>query len=70
MFEACFCGRVGRIADREPVYCGDLVWGLRCRDCGDVDRLAWLDSKARDALLREASEEPRLAYQIAVSRPV
>jgi hypothetical protein len=55
MIEARFCGRVGPISDCEPVYCGDLSWGLRCPRCGDVDLLAWLSAEARDTLLREAS---------------
>ena len=59
--EACFCGRVGPITERQPVYCGDGQWGLRCA-CGDVDLLAWLPEDVRADLLREASVSPVYAY--------
>jgi hypothetical protein len=59
--EACFCGRVGPITERQPVYCGDGVWGLQC-PCGDVDLLGWLPPSVRADLLRDASAAPVYAY--------
>jgi hypothetical protein len=55
MQEACFCGRAGALADREPTYAGDGEWGLACPACGRLDRLEWLTTQARRALLAEAS---------------
>lgn len=53
--EACFCGRVGELEDREPVYAGDGDWGLRCPACGHLDRLETWPEAARRATLAEAA---------------
>ncbi len=55
MREACFCGRVGEVVDREPVYAGDGEWGLACPECGDLDRLLWLPEERRRQTLQEAA---------------
>ena len=53
--EICFCGWVGELEDREPVYAGDGEWGLGCPMCGHLDRLeAWSDA-ARSCTLAEAA---------------
>jgi hypothetical protein len=44
--EICFCGWVGELEDREPVYAGDGEWGLGCPNCGHLDRLeAWSEAE-------------------------
>jgi hypothetical protein len=40
MRAVCFCGWVGAVEDREPVYLGDAAWGLACPGCGRLDTLA------------------------------
>lgn len=60
MHETCFCGRNGSLADRTPIYVGDGEWALACPDCGRLDRLAWLPTEARHALLAEAAERARV----------
>ena len=55
IYEDCFCGRIGPMSEREPVYLGGLKWGLRCRICGDVDNLEWLEGDSRSGLLRAAN---------------
>ncbi len=42
MYEVCFCGRTGRLEDREPVLDEEIRWALRCPDCGHLDYLRWL----------------------------
>jgi len=37
--EICFCGWVGALEDRKPVYAGAGEWGLGCPMCGRLDRL-------------------------------
>jgi hypothetical protein len=46
MREVCFCGRVGRLEDREPVLDDEARWLLRCPDCGHQDDLRWLSGEA------------------------
>jgi hypothetical protein len=54
MHEACFCGWVGELEDREPIYLGDGEYGLACQRCGHVDRLHYLGATARRTTLEEA----------------
>ena len=53
--EICFCGWVGELEDREPVYAGDGEWGLGCPMCGHVDRLEGWSEAARAWTLAEAA---------------
>jgi hypothetical protein len=53
--EICFCGWVGEVEDREPVYAGAGEWGLRCPMCGHVDRLEDWSEAARAWTLAEAA---------------
>ncbi len=55
MREACFCGRIGEVEDREPVYAGEGEWGLACPACGHLDHLPWLSEERRHQTLREAA---------------
>jgi hypothetical protein len=56
MKEACYCGRVGEIEDREPIVLDGGIWALRCPGdaCGHGDRLAWLPEEAAFLLWGEA----------------
>ena len=56
MQEACYCGRVGEVEDREPAYGGDgaRVKALRCSWCGHLDSLPQLDNDARREVFEEA----------------
>ena len=51
--EACFCGRVGEIEDRDPVSLDGGGRALRC-ECGHLERLAWLSSENREEVFEEA----------------
>ena len=53
--DICFCGWRGEMADREPIYAGDGEWGLRCPDCGHLDRLISCPEAARHRTLNEAA---------------
>ena len=53
--EICFCGWVGELEDREPVYTSDGGWGLGCPMCGHVDRLEGWSEAARAWTLAEAA---------------
>jgi hypothetical protein len=53
--EICFCGWVGELEDREPVYAGDGEWGLGCPMCGHLDRLEAWSEAARSCTLAEAA---------------
>ena len=53
--ESCFCGRIGELEDREPVYAGAGEWGLRCPMCGHIDRLEAWSEMARAWTLAEAA---------------
>ena len=57
MSEACFCGWTGATTEKQPVPLGDGTWGLRCPDCGRVDRLEWVAPAGRLTLLQLAQEE-------------
>jgi hypothetical protein len=63
MREVCFCGRVGEIADREPVYAGDGEWGLACPACGHLDRMTLFPEGERRRLLEAAAQRQREAQQ-------
>ena len=54
MKEACYCGRVGAIEEREPILLDGGWWALRCPDCGHVDRLEWLPEEGGLLLWGEA----------------
>lgn len=53
--EICFCGWVGELEDREPVYAGDGEWGLGWPMCGHLDRLEAWSEAARSWILAEAA---------------
>ena len=57
MREACFCGRIGEVEDREPVFDGNGREALRCPDraCGHLEHLDWLSEDARGLLFEEAA---------------
>ena len=54
MQEACYCGRVGEIEDREPIVDGDGQEALRCPKCGHLEHLLWLSEDARILLMEGA----------------
>ena len=54
MREACYCGRVGEVEDREPVYEGARVEALRCPRCGHLEPLSQFDDDARRGVFAEA----------------
>jgi hypothetical protein len=54
--EICFCGWIGELEDREPVYAGDGEWGLGCPMCGHLDRLEAWSEAARGRTLAEAAQ--------------
>ena len=54
MREACYCGRIGEMEDREPVYGGARVQALRCPRCGHLDALSQFDDDARRGVFAEA----------------
>ena len=54
MLEACYCGGVGELEGREPVYGGARVEALRCPRCGHLDPLPCLDAGARIEMFEEA----------------
>jgi len=53
--EICFCGWVGELEAREPVYAGNGEWGLGCPLCGHLDRLEAWSEAARAWTLTEAA---------------
>lgn len=57
MQEACYCGRTGEIADREPVATDDGRQALRCPQCGRVDHLDWLPEDTRKLVVQEAEHK-------------
>lgn len=61
MREACFCGRIGEVEDREPVTTATGERALRCPDeaCGHTDRLDWLPEDAKGLLFEEADRRQR-----------
>ena len=56
MREACFCGRVGEIENREPFTSGNGDRALRCSGCGHLDHLRWLPDDVRLLVLGEPDE--------------
>ena len=55
MREFCYCGRVGEVEDREPIYGGGgRIEALRCPRCGHLDALPCLDAAARRSVFGEA----------------
>jgi hypothetical protein len=68
MHEACFCGWIGNLAEREPAYLGDGDWGLACPRCGRVDRLEWLPAGAREAYLSAARRPPEASAVVGQAR--
>ena len=54
MREACYCGRVGEVEDREPAYEGASIEALRCPRCGHLDPLPQFDVDARREVFDEA----------------
>ena len=54
MREACYCGRVGDMEDREPVLRDSRTEALRCPRCGHLDPLPQLDADDRRAVFEEA----------------
>ena len=54
MREACYCGRVGEVEDREPVWRDGRTEALRCPRCGHLDPLPCLDAVARLEMFEEA----------------
>jgi len=65
--ESCFCGRIGELEDREPVYAGDGEWGLRCPMCGHLDRLEAWSQAARAWMLAEAARRRESAVEIDIA---
>ena len=54
MRESCYCGRVGEVEDREPVWRNGRTEALRCPRCGHLDPLPCLDAVARLEMFEEA----------------
>jgi hypothetical protein len=57
MREACFCGRIGEVEDREPVTTATGEPALRCPEeaCGHTDRLeSLLPGETRRRVVEEA----------------
>ena len=54
MRESCYCGRVGELEDREPVWRDGRTEALRCPRCGHLDPLPCLDADARLKMFEEA----------------
>jgi hypothetical protein len=52
--EACYCGRMGEVEDRNAIRDGDGREALQCPDCGHLDHLSWLPADARDLAFAEA----------------
>ena len=65
--EICFCGWVGELEDREPVYAGDVEWGLGCPNCGHLDRLEAWSQAARAWMLAEAAQRRESAVEIGIA---
>ncbi len=56
MREACFCGRVDDLENREPVLDGNGERALRCSGCGHLDYLRWLPAGVRLLVLDGADK--------------
>jgi hypothetical protein len=61
--EICFCGWVGEVEDRVPVYVGDGEWGLSCPMCGHLDRLEAWSEAARSWTLAEAARRRESTFE-------
>jgi len=66
--EICFCGWVGEVEDREPVYVGDGEWGLGCPMCGHLDRLEAWSEAARSWTLAEAAWRRESTFEMRSDR--
>ena len=66
--EICFCGWVGELEDREPVYVGAGEPGLSCPMCGHLDRLEAWSEAARAATLAEAARRRGITVESTTSR--
>jgi hypothetical protein len=57
MREACFCGRIGEVENREPVTTATGETVLRCPEeaCGHTDPLEWLPEETRRLVVKEAA---------------
>ena len=57
MREACFCGRIGEVEDREPVVDEGGRRALRCpgEDYRHLEYLGWLPEDAKRPVFEEAS---------------
>ncbi len=53
MREACRCGRVDDLENREPVLDSDGERALRCPGCGHLDYLRWLPNDIRLLVLED-----------------
>lgn len=63
MQEACYCGRVDEIENREPVRGADGKDALLCPECGSVDYLDWLPDHSRRLVLQEAQQRWFIRHQ-------
>ena len=61
MQEVCYCGRRGKIEDRELVVTADGAQALECPECGHRDHLEWLPEVARQAAFEKAKNGRRKA---------
>jgi hypothetical protein len=52
--EDCYCSRPGEVEDREPVWRNGRTEALRCRRCGHLDPLPYLEAAARREVFEEA----------------
>ena len=54
MKETCYCGRIGDVEDRNPVWGEDKSEALQCPQCGHLDYLLQFDAHARRLVFEEA----------------
>jgi hypothetical protein len=66
--EICFCGWIGELEDREPVYAGDGEWGLACPMCGHLDRLEAWSEPACSLTLAEAARRRERTLEFSPDR--
>ncbi len=59
MRESCYCGRVGEVEDRYPVWRDGRTEALRCPQCDHLDPLPYLDAVVRPEMF-EAAERRSL----------
>jgi hypothetical protein len=60
--EVCGCGRIGDLADREPVMDADFVGALRCPACGHLEHMDRFPLRERLALWNEAKRRRRMRH--------